>query len=83
MRISASSTAKVVEHFGHRTMVSFDQAQVQPDARTAQTPMIEIKVASFLILLPPYKGTLLKITTFFSSRFSSQTGGKEARLILI
>jgi hypothetical protein len=52
-RISELSTEKTVEHFGHRTIVSFDQAQVQPDARTAQTPTMKIKAASFLILHPP------------------------------
>jgi len=55
-RISESSTEKTVEHFGHRTIVSFDQDQAQPDARTAQIPTIKIKVASFLILHPPYLG---------------------------
>jgi hypothetical protein len=48
-RISASSTEKTVEHFGQRTMVPFDQAQVQPDARTAQIPTIRRKAAGFLI----------------------------------
>jgi hypothetical protein len=30
-------------------MVPFDQAQVQPDARTAQIPTIRRKAAGFLI----------------------------------
>jgi hypothetical protein len=57
-RISASSTEKTVEHFGHRTRVSFDQAQVQPDARSAQIPTIKIKVVSFLILHPRCQGDI-------------------------
>jgi hypothetical protein len=48
IRIS-SSTEKTVEHFGQRTMVPFDQAQVQPDARTAQIPTIRRKLANLLI----------------------------------
>jgi hypothetical protein len=54
MRISASSTAKVVEHFGHRTMVSFDQAQVQPDARIAQIPRTKIHAARFFTSDSPF-----------------------------
>jgi hypothetical protein len=57
-RVSSSSTEKTVEHFGQRKKVSFDQAQVQPDARTAQIPTTRIKVASFLILHPPCRGDI-------------------------
>jgi len=48
MRMSLSSIVKAVEHFGHRTIVSRDQAHVQPEERTPQIPMMIIKVAILL-----------------------------------
>jgi hypothetical protein len=51
--MSESSTAKVVEHFGQRTMVSLEKAHVQPEASIAQSPAIKIKMADFFLTFPP------------------------------
>jgi len=57
-------------------MVSFEKAQVQPDARSAQMPTIKIKVASFLILHPPCQGA---ITDGIMGEWNNGMLGKELK----